>query len=209
VRFTEGGRERLKTFDRKREAERWLADRQAAKLRGDLISPEAQALTFRQLVDDWQLGWDGRLQPRSMDRYEQVLRAHLLPEFGGEMAHQITAVAVQRFVNGLRVAPGTVRKIHSVLSACFTEGLRLGTVRTNPAKGVRLPRVKAAEMTFLTAAEVELLANTIRELGSPGGRQAALAVRLAACTGLRAGEQWACASGTSTSSVGGSRSPVR
>jgi integrase len=178
------------TFDRKRDAEQWLADRQAAKLRGDLISPEAHAVTFAQLVDEWRATWEGRLQPRTVDRYEQVLRAHLLPEFGGQMAHRIAPVEVQRFVSRLRVAPATVRKIHTVLSACFTEGLRLGIVRTNPARGVRLPRVPVREMTFLTAAEVEAVAGAVAEAASPGGRQAALAVRLAAYTGLRAGELW-------------------
>jgi integrase len=50
--------------------------------------------------------------------------------------------------------------------------------------------VRAREMMFLTASEVESLADTIGGLKAPGGRQAALAVRLAAYTGLRAGEQW-------------------
>ena len=190
VRFKEAGRERLKTFDRKRDAEQWLADRQAAKLRGDLLSPEAAKLTFAQLIDDWRGTWDGRLEPKTGERYEQVIRAHLMPEFGGRMAHQITTAEIQRFLAGLRVAPGTVRKIHTALSACYAEALRVGTVRTNPARGVRLPRVHAREMTFLTAAEVEALATAVGEASSPGGPQAALAVRLAAYTGMRAGEQW-------------------
>ena len=194
VRFPDGGRERLKTFGRKVDAQRWLADRQAAALRGDLISPEAQAVTFAQLADDWRRGWEGRLQPGTTSRYDEVLRNHLLPEFGGRMAHQIGPVDVQRFVAGLTprgVAPGTIRKIHSVLSACYSEGMRLGTVRANPARGVRLPRVPVHEMTFLTAGEVEALASTAGALPAPGGPMASLAIRLAAYTGLRAGEQWA------------------
>jgi integrase len=92
---------------------------------------------------------------------------------------------------GKQVAPGTVRKIHAVLSACYGEGMRLGTVRANPARGVRLPRVAVHEMVFLTPSEVEALAFTAGALPAPGGLMAALAIRLAAYTGLRAGEQWA------------------
>jgi integrase len=193
VRFPDGGRERLKTFGRKVDAQRWLADRQAAALRGDLISPEAQAVTFAGLAEDWRSSWAGRLQPRTMARYDEVLRVHLLPEFGGRMAHQIGPVDVQRYIGWLsgRAAPGTIRKIHSVLSACYSEGMRLGTVRANPARGVRLPRVPAREMTFLTAGEVEALASTAGALPAPGGPMTALAIRLATYTGLRAGEQWA------------------
>src|SRR5262245_55375475 len=132
---------RPKTFDRRKDAQVWLADRQAALLRGDLISPEAQSVLFDELVGDWRAGWGGRLQPKTVQRYAGILELYLLPAFGGEPAVQITTPRIQRFVDSFHGRPSTARKVHSVLSAVFAEGLRLGTVRMNPARGIRLPRL--------------------------------------------------------------------
>jgi site-specific recombinase XerD len=72
--------------------------------------------------------------------------------------------AVQRYVDQLRdqgSGPATIRKVHSVLSAAFTEAVRLGVVPANPCRHVRLPRTEHREMLFLTPAEISKVAETI------------------------------------------------
>ncbi|MGH9185340.1 MAG: site-specific integrase [Acidimicrobiales bacterium] len=56
-----------------------------------------------------------------------------------------------------------------------------GAIRSNPCDGTRVPESPKAEMVFLTAEKLEILATSI------DGRYATL-VRLAAYTGMRAGE---------------------
>ena len=191
--------ETLKTFGRKVDAQRWLADRQAAALRGDLISPEMQIMTVAELAAEWRATWPGRLQPSSQRRSDELLALYVLPSLGAERAATLSYSAVQRFLAALPAAlsPSTVRKVHATLSALFTEGIRAGHVRVNPCRHQRLPRIVKAERIIITVEQAEALAVEAGRIASrtkgdaPSGPQAALAVRLSAYTGLRAGEQWA------------------
>ena len=188
----------LKTFSRKVDATRWLADRQAAALRGDLISPEMQIMTVAELAAEWRATWPGRLQPSSQQRADQLLALYVLPSLGAERAATLSYSAVQRFLAALPAAlsPSTVRKVHACLSALFTEGIRAGHVRVNPCRHQRLPRIVKAERIVITVEQAEALAVAAGRIasstkcGAPSGPQAVAAVRLAAYTGLRAGEQW-------------------
>src|SRR3954471_8671177 len=119
VRIRDTGDEQVRTFDRKADAVQWLDDRKAAKLRGDLIHPEVLGVTVAELAKAWALTWPGRLQPTSALRYRQLLDLYVLPGLGGERAATLTHVQVARFLQGLRLAPSTVRKVHATLSALY------------------------------------------------------------------------------------------
>ena len=173
-----------RTFQTKRDAERWLARQEASADDGSYIDPRRSDRPFAEVFAAWRSSWAGRLQPQTTARYEQVWREHLEPGFGTRKTNSITHEAVQRYVDGLRdagVKPGTVRKVHAVLSAAFTEAIRLGVVHSNPCRHVRLPRADRREMLFLSAPEVRALADAIE----PRFR---VLVYAAAYTGLRAGE---------------------
>lgn len=186
VRIRDTGEEQVRTFDRKRDAERWLGDRRAAKLRGDLIHPDVLGVTVAELAADWVATWPGRLQPTSALRYRQLLDLYVIPGLGAERAATLTHGAVARFLAGLKgLSPSTVRKVHATLSALFTEGIRSGVVRVNPCARQRLPRVDRTEKVIVSQDEVEAIAAR-----SPVSRDA-VAIRLAFYTGLRAGELWA------------------
>src|SRR4051812_40848464 len=86
VRIRDTGDEQVRTFDRKRDAEQWLNDRKAAKLRGDLIAPDVLGVTVSDLATSWVETWEGRLEPTSQRRYEQLLRLYVLPELGSSRA---------------------------------------------------------------------------------------------------------------------------
>jgi integrase len=76
----------------------------------------------------------------------------------------------------------TARKIQITLSSILSEGVELGLLRENPAARLKLPPSPRRDMTVLTAAEINLLAQAIER---PSDR---LAVYVAAYTGVRAGE---------------------
>jgi integrase len=187
VRIRDGGPEQLKTFDRKRDAERFIADRRAARLRGDLIHPDVLGVTVAELAKDWEATWPGRLQPTSQLRYRQLLRLYVLPGLGSERAATLSHGAVARFLMGLSptLAPSTIRKVHATLSALFTEGIRSGVVRVNPCARQRLPRVERTEKVIIDQDEAEALASAAVLARDQ------VAIRLALYTGVRAGELWA------------------
>ncbi|MGH9181481.1 MAG: hypothetical protein ACRDY5_07185, partial [Acidimicrobiales bacterium] len=75
------GREHAKRFDRKIDAERWLATTQAAHLRGEWVDPAAGRMTAREFAELWlemQVWRDSR--PR---RREPLARHHPAGAGGG------------------------------------------------------------------------------------------------------------------------------
>jgi integrase len=212
ARTTKGGEKRYvatlpgipaRTFTRKRDARAWLDDRRTALLRGELLHPEFAAITVRQLSEGWEATWPSRIEPSTQVRYKGRLDNYILPAFGRMPASSVTHQQVQQFIDQLvagqlrRVpiaSPGkqrtkapassTVRVIHATLSALFTEGVRAGVVRVNPALHVRLPKKQRRTAVILTRSEVNALAAALPE---PFG----LAAQVLAGTGLRVGELWA------------------
>jgi integrase len=147
------------------------------------------------------------LAAKSRAPYEQILRTYLVPEFGARRVSALTREIVKRYFAGLEaggMAPGTVRKVHTVLSAVLSEAVELEIIKTNPAaRALRgRPRIEDREMLFLDGAEVAALADAI----VPHYR---VLVLTAAYTGLRASELGGCGSGTWTSGAASSTSASR
>jgi len=87
---------------------------------------------------------------------------------------------VAGWVAELALAPATVRYVHRVFSLLLDLAVRDGRLASNPANGVRLPRVERAEKRFLTHQQV-------RDLADAAGPHATAILMLAYC-GLRWGE---------------------
>lgn len=177
------GRERVKHHRTRTEADRWLTSVKEHLHRGDYVDPRLG----RRLFEDWATSWlagTSHVRAKTYAHYESVLRVHVLPTFADEPIASITPTAVRRFVAervASGAAPGTVRSARKVLRLVLATALDEGGIRKNPCDGVKVPASPRAEMVFLTAEQVEILAATIDE------RYSTL-VRLAAFTGLRAGE---------------------
>jgi len=88
---------------------------------------------------------------------------------------------VQTWLGSIARAPATVRKVHRVFSQLLDYAVKAGRLTRNPAAGVSLPRVQAAEKRYLTHAQVETLAAEV-------GPAWSLLVYFLAYTGLRWGE---------------------
>lgn len=193
------GRTRIeKTFRTKRDAEAWLTQQQASIITGDHSDPRRADRPFSDAVEAWRETRAGALAPKTRDRYEDVLRLYLLPEFGRMAVSALNREVIKRYfarlmregtsrsrkATGRKLTPGSVRKIHTVLSSVLGEAVELGMLRTNPAVRMRLPSSQPRDMMVLTAQEVQALSQAI----GPDWR---VLVYVAAYTGLRAGELWA------------------
>jgi len=77
-----GRKDIVKTFERKRDAERWLSAQAAAIDRGEFIDPRTTAKPFAELVETWRETRARTLAPKTRERYDSVLRTYLMPEFG-------------------------------------------------------------------------------------------------------------------------------
>jgi integrase len=163
------GAEHSKTFKLKTDAERFLAEMEVAKNRGSWIDPRAGRLPFE--------GWAAEchasridLRESSRARDEGYLRLHVIPHFGSIPLAQIERRSVQQWVAKLSdkgLAPATVRACHRLLSGMLAEAVEAKLIGETPCRGIKLPRVPRTEQRYLTALEVERVAQVIGDHFAP------------------------------------------
>ena len=177
------GRERARNFSRKADAEKWLTTVEAAKLRGEWVDP----VLARMSVGVWALEVEAsrpNRRPTTMARDEASLRNHILPAFGDVELRGVQPLDVQQWVahlEGKGLAPATIHKAYQILARVFEAAVVDGRLTRSPCRGVKLPKVEASEMRFLSPDEVATLADVI----DPRYRAMVLT---AAYGGLRFGE---------------------
>lgn len=177
------GKSRSRTFDRKVDAERFLNTTGADIERGEWIDPRLGRSSFDRWAQEW---WATtvHLRPTTRHGYKSALHARVLPYFQGRPIASIERVDVRRFIAELvekGYAPKTVRQSMLVLSLIMQTAQDSRAIRDNPATRHRLPRAVAKDPIFLTAPQVNALAEAIRP---PYGTL----VLVGAYTGLRPGE---------------------
>src|SRR5579872_7317098 len=72
------GRERSKSFDRKSDAERWLAQQRASLAQRDWTDPALGRITFGEYALSW-LESRTDLKPKTRHQYQSLLNLHVLP----------------------------------------------------------------------------------------------------------------------------------
>jgi integrase len=177
------GRERSKSFVRKVDAERFLRQVEADKLQGQWVDPRQGRTTVRELAERWYATTVG-LKATTRKDYRSLLDTHVIPAFGDQAVAAIDTLTVRGWLaTMLDAGLSSSRATHAyhVLAAVLEAAVQAGVIARNPTAGVRRPRIRRREMQFLSAAQVEQLAEAIRP---PYGTL----VRFAAYTGLRAGE---------------------
>jgi hypothetical protein len=70
-----------KTFPDKTAAERWLTLKEAEILSGDWLNPDAGRVSFKEYAEAWVSERPG-LRVKTIERYEAVVRLHLVPTLG-------------------------------------------------------------------------------------------------------------------------------
>lgn len=178
---TPAGASRTRTFDRKVDADRFLAALSSDRLRGSYVEPNDRTTvgTFGALV----IRQQAHLKPSSRARVEGVWERYVEPRWGATPLAAVGHSAVAEWVSGLSVdglAPTSVRKAVGALSTVLQAAVLDQRLARNVCRDVRLPRVVNGAPRFLTIAQVE-------QLASECGESSAL-VRFLAVTGVRFGE---------------------
>lgn len=181
-----GGRRRRKTIYAKTERE-VLAKRD--QVRNQLV----RGVNFTDVprtVEGWMNEWlktvktgDGT-SASTLQRYDQVVRVHIIPTIGRIKLTALTPRDVQLMVSQLRQtsAPASVIKIHGVLRNALGDAERMDLIPRNVARAVRSATLTRTERRALTPTEsAKLLAQL------EGDRLEGVFV-LALATGLRRGE---------------------
>ena len=169
----------FKNFDRKIDAREWLDQVTADQVTGAWVDPkkargtvDAEATAWLKDHSDWATS--------TRVRNEGAVRNYIGPRWGGVQLGQITTDAVQRWVNDMDGAPGTVRKNVGVLSSILDHAVTMRRLGVNPCKGVVLPRQVKEQRRYLSDTEVQQLVDA----AGPHGFD----VLVLAYCGLRFGE---------------------
>jgi integrase len=182
------GRQHSRSFERKTEAQRWLAEVEHDKTRGHWTNPALGRVRFSAWVGEWQ-DTTNNVRPTTAVRDRMLLDRYLLPRFGPLPLVSIGQRDVRAWVTELSakgLAPATVHKCYQVLTKILAAAVEGGMIPRSPCRQIPLPKIERAEMRFLTVAEVRRLAVAVGPsyralilLGAYGG------LRIGEMTGLR------------------------
>ena len=190
----ENGKRRQKTITirgTKRDAERELHRLIHALEQGDSVQPSKE--TVAAYLSRWLADYaKPNTAPRTYDRYEEIVRAHLIPALGGHALAKLQPTTIQAYyaqalragkrVNGGGLSPTTVRHHHAVLRKALGCAVKWGILARNPCEAVTPPRPARPEFTALDAPAAVRLLQTVH------GTSLHLLCLLALGTGMRLGE---------------------
>jgi integrase len=144
VTYTDGGgKRRLKTFKRRRDAESF-ENAVGVGVRSGLHVPDSQSVTLAEAGRLWLDSCEAaELERATLVDYRRHLELHIVPLLGAVKLAQLTVPVVRGFADALRkggTSPAMVRKLRVSLSAILTDALERGLVGQNVIKGMRKQR---------------------------------------------------------------------
>ena len=150
---------------------------------GTLVTGPQQ--TVAQYLHEWLMVHKQVIRPRSYERYEAIIRLHLVPKLGKLPLQKLTGQHLQRLYtekleSGL--SSTTVSAIHSMLHTALDDAIKLDILTRNVCEAVSPPRKVHKEMKPLHPEQVRQLLEAAK-----GHPQEALFI-LALATGMRRGE---------------------
>ncbi len=132
------------------------------------------------------------VRPTTLDHYQRIVEAHVLPRLGAVPLQRLTAAKLNAFyadvlAGGRRdgrgdLSPKTVRHIHTTLHKALRDAVRWGHLARNPADQAEPPKPKTAEMKVWSAEQLRAFLLAVE----PDRLYAAW--MLMATTGMRRGE---------------------
>ncbi|MBO0732379.1 MAG: site-specific integrase, partial [Acidimicrobiaceae bacterium] len=176
------GRRRSKSFKRKSDAERWLTQQRNEIIKGDWIDPARSRLTFGEFAPSF-LATRTNVKPKTRHQQESLLKLHVMPTWESVALGKITYEGLAAWVSRLTddgVGWSSIRQAARFMSAALEYAVKTGRLRSNPARGLALPRPRKRDHVFLTHEQLARLA------GSAGSSR--VLVLVLGYTGLRWGE---------------------
>ncbi len=143
------------------EAARVLSDlrRQVQVAGGAGVPSDPARMTVAAFADVFLSAIRDQVRPRTWDRYESLLRTHVVPHLGRLRLRDLHPAQVQRWVATLTrpdrgLSPRTVEQAHAVLRRMLAVAERWGYREGNPARLAPPPRPNRPEVRPFTPAEL-------------------------------------------------------
>jgi integrase len=145
----------------------------------------ADALSVEVFLDQWLDAIAYSVRPRTLRRYAEYMRLHVVPALGAcELRalkpRDIQALYAAKVTGGM--SPTSALHLHSVLHRAMRHAERWGILDANPVDAVEAPRAARLEMNALSPQEAARL------LAAAAGDRLEALYTLALTTGMRQGE---------------------
>ena len=141
------GRQHSRSFARKADAQRWLAEAEHDTTRGHWTNPALGRVRFSAWVEEWQ-DTTNNVRPTTAVRDRMLLDRYVLPRFGPLPLASLSQRDVRAWVTELSakgLAPATVDKCYQVLTKILAAAVEGGMIRRSPCRQIPLPRIERAE----------------------------------------------------------------
>ena len=156
----------------KSQAQRRLHELLRSIEQGAYVRPSR--LTVAQFLEEWLRDYvRANTAPRTCERYEEIVRGHLIPALGSLPLLALQPQHIQRYYSqalesGRRDSKGglsalTIHKHHRILFESLRYGVRQGILLRNPAEAVTPPHGQSKELAMLGANRVHLILHAARE----------------------------------------------
>ncbi len=169
-----GGKQRWKTFSKKKDAEqfeRFVLDKKHRDEFPEVFDPKKR-INFSELAKKWlELHSKPNKAPKSYVKDRGVCYNYLIPHFSNTLVQRITTEQVQEYLTyrlqsicsktKRSVSPNTVNRELEIIRKMFNDGIKWGYLRQNPCKGIKKFKEKSRRTEFLSEKEVRNLLNNV------------------------------------------------
>ena len=182
------GRERTKTVESERSGHLFLAGLADQVASGYLNLANREVPYFSQWLDFWLSIKEQELSPTTTWGYRSHINNYLVPAFGNLRLDQITTMQLANLYRQIQsehgLSPGTIKKLHSLISGAFAMAEDQGVITHSPVTRLKPPRYAPKVKDVYSNFELQKLLKTASEQPSKAHLRWLLALRY----GLRQGE---------------------
>lgn len=136
------------------------------------------------------------VSPTTLSRYEGMIKRYIKPIIGHIQVQELTTLAVQAWVNGLKTSPvsgkemsaATIKHSYHVLKGSMDKAVLAGIIPRSPCTGIMLPKGPKKPPVVYDEQQIKQL------IAAAKGTDMELVIDMELCLGLRRGEllglQW-------------------
>lgn len=152
-------------------------------------------------VSEWIKTWMDvyiipNVSPTTLSRYQGMVRRYIDPLIGHTQVQQLNTLAVQAWVNSLKVSPAsgkemaaaTIKHAYHVLKGAMDKAVLAGIIYRSPCNGIILPKGQKKQAVIFDEKQIRQLIQAAK------GTEMELVIDMELCLGLRRGEllglQW-------------------
>ncbi|MCG8514512.1 MAG: site-specific integrase [Halanaerobiales bacterium] len=163
---------KAKTFNRKRDAQVWIAQKIAERDQGIVVDPGGY--TVKEYLLYWLENYaESQLAGTTYDGYTMIVNTHIIPALGAIKLDQLHPMHIQTYLNKKRVKgrkdgqPGglsekTLLQHYRILSKSLNQAVKWQRIKYNPIRAVDAPKPeKKNKIVAMTKVQVKKLLNTV------------------------------------------------